>query len=190
MLRLAKSHDMVESALSSIHIKDPFLRYTLTLCYINQACYLVMDNLVWLHSVGAIDMKKKLKSINEWSNKFWLYSSILYLARDLHDLLRLFEKESRTKKIEKYNESDVYSKIPINNMPLEKSTLEKVKTIIADKNNGPLILDSIKNTFDIFLPLSSLEFVNISPGTQGFCGLISSIISLIILWNPDYKISP
>lgn len=82
---------MIESALKTIHLDDDFLRYILTCCHINQACYLLMDNLLWLNSIGIINLNKKSTKINEWSNKFWLFSSILYLARDLHDLIGLIQ---------------------------------------------------------------------------------------------------
>jgi len=203
VFRLAKSHDMFDAALTSIHLDDYFLRIILTSSNINQACYLLLDNLLWLNSVGAIEIKKRLKSMNDWSNKFWLFSTLLYLARDFHDLFGLLkieeEDENNSKKYDPVNryswneQAGSYTKTNLNNFTTRsilKRIFRKLKILILNKNYHPLLLDTIKNIFDVFLPLSNLNFVKISPGTQGLCGLISSIISLIVTWDAKYKLKP
>ena len=52
------------------------------------------------------------------------------------------------------------------------------------------MLDTTKNLFDIFLPLSFLKYVNLSPGTQGAVGLISSLLNIISIWDSKYKLTP
>lgn len=214
VLRLAKSHEMIEAALKAIHIDDDFLRYIMTSYYINQACYLVMDNLLWLNSVGVLNMKKnKLDKISEWSNKFWLFTTLLYLARDINDLINLIKYEQETSKKKSFNPANKYifnessgayestsnlmesNKAQISNrrktiLAILICIMKKSKRILTNKNNHPLLLDFTKNIFDIFLPLSNANYINISPGMQGFCGLMSSLISLFVIWNSKYKLSP
>jgi len=166
--------------------------------------YLILDNMLWLNSIGIVDLKKKEVMLNKWSNKFWLFSSILYLARDLHDLIGLIQKEELMKS-KKYDSTNKYvlnetsgaytSNLNSNGSSLStKRLLMKILNIlhiiVINKRNHPLLLDTIKNIFDIFLPLSNLKFVNLTSGMQGLCGLISSLISILVVWDSKYKLTP
>lgn len=195
---------MIESALKTIHLDDYFLRYILTCSSINQACYLIMDNLLWLNSIGIVDMKKRADKLNEWSNKFWLYSTILYLARDFHDYLTLIHSTDESGDSGKFDPTRKYKLDEVSgaykssgsatvrqrNKSFLKMILRKLRIILLNRKNLPLLLDTIKNISDLFLPLSSLNFVNLSPGMQGICGIISSLISLLIVWDSKYKLTP
>ena len=195
---------MVDAALSSIHIDDYFLRVIITSCNLNQACYLLLDNLLWLNTVGVIELKRKLKPMNEWSNKFWLFSTILYLARDFHDLIGILqneaEKEINSKQndpVNRYTWNETSGAYTTNlasrsNIPgqIMRRILKKIRILLCNKNYHPLLIDTLKNVFDLFLPLSSLDFVKISPGMQGLCGLVSSLLSLLVIWEPKYKLKP
>jgi peroxin-11B len=197
---------MIENALKSINLQDDFYRIIITSCHINQGCYLLMDNLLWLNSMQITILNPNTsKEMNKWSNKFWLFSNILMLARDIHDLLGILfiQEESIAQK----SQSDLINKYSLNQnsgaytsntrRPFYVSPklllikiIKKLRRVLMDKKNRPLLLDTTKNVFDIFLPLSSLEFVKISPGTQGLCGLVSSLISLIVVFDSKYKLSP
>ena len=203
VLRFAKSHDMIESALKSIHLDDHFLRYTLTASNLNQAMYLILDNLLWLNSIGVIALKNKEKFL-EYSNKFWLFSTILSLARDFYDLMNVIQNEDQLQKnnhnynnVNKYmldQTSGAYSSNVSNankRLSLKRflaKLLHIARLMCFNKINHPLLLDTLKNVFDLFLPLSSLNFVHISPGIQGLCGVMSSFISLIVIWSPQLKL--
>jgi hypothetical protein len=52
------------------------------------------------------------------------------------------------------------------------------------------MLDTTKNAFDIFLPLSFLKYVELSPGAQGAVGLVSSLLNLVSIWDSRYKLTP
>jgi len=189
VLRLAKSHDMIEASLKSIHLNDSFLRIFITFTNINQACYLVLDNLLWLNSVGVVNLKEKTSKINDWSNKFWLFSSILYLGRDFNDLLALIQKEKQNKD-SKQTMNHTANKGTRRNQRIINRLLKFFLLIVINKQNHPLLIDTIKNLFDIVLPLSTLNYIKTSPGTQGLCGLISSLLSLLVVWDPQYKLKP
>jgi peroxin-11B len=193
---------MIESALKTIHLDDYFLRCILTSSSLNQACYLAMDNMLWLHSMGILDLKQKAPKISEWSNKFWLFSTILYLARDFHDLLTLIQNNDEEDKLKRgfdptsrYRLDHVSGAYKSSNLTTDRRQclvkfLLKIRIILMNRKNRPLVLDTIKNLTDLFLPLSSLNYVKISPGVQGICGVISSLISLLIVWDSKYKLTP
>jgi peroxin-11B len=189
VLRLAKSHDMLEASLKSIHLDNPFLRVFITFTNINQACYLVLDNLLWLNSMGVVNLKEKATIINEWSNKFWLFSSILYLGRDLNDLFALVQKEKLNSDSKKTMNHHV-QKGTRRNQRMINRLLKFATIIILNKQNHQLLIDTIKNVFDIVLPLSTLNYIKTSAGTQGLCGLISSLLSLLVVWDARYKLKP
>ena len=67
-------------------------------------------------------------------------------------------------------------------------TLKNALTRVA-KNNPALFLDLIKNTTDIFLPLSQLEVgKGLSSGLVGIMGVVSSMCGLIAIWNEGLKL--
>ncbi len=191
---------MLHNAFKTIHSDDIFSRYVTTAANLNQAVYLLLDNALWLNSIEVIHLKKKAK-ILEYSNKFWLFSTFLNLFRDLSNLLMIFHNN------ETMQDPDPLQNYTINKNPgtrsnskpsksLIKTNIErffiKILKVIAilyfNKQYQSLLLDTLRNIFDILLPLSNLKYINISPGIEGFCGFISSIIGLIILWDTKPKL--
>lgn len=57
-------------------------------------------------------------------------------------------------------------------------------------NNPPLLLDFLKNTCDIFIPLDRLGIYPTGSGFVGACGLTSSILSLVTMVHPWLKLKP
>lgn len=201
MLRFGTTHEMIESALKSIHSDDHFLRYVLTASNINQALYLLLDNALWLNSIGVVDLKAKETRLLQYSNKFWLFSSILSLARDFNGLISILQndeliQEQRYESFDKYKlnqNSGAYSTNvnPHRSLSLKRLILRLVKItsiVCLNRHNHPLLLDFLKNFFDLFLPLNSLNFVRLSPGMVGLCGLMSSLIGLMTLWDSRLKL--
>ena len=166
----------------------------ITACHINQTGYLILDNLAWLHQIGVIKLKKYEK-INECSNKFWLASSIFYVARDLYEILNEIEtnidkkRQAQSKRLPSF--SNEHKKC---NKKLQAA--KRVLYVLLSHlrllfiNNPNLMLDTIKNVTDLFLPLASLNYIKLSPGTQGALGLVSSLISLLTVWDSKYKLNP
>lgn len=202
-MRLGKTHDHIELILKSMQMDDFFLRNILTFYNVNQALYLLLDNILWLNSIGIISLKYKEKQLNKYCNNFWLYSTIINLLRDLYDLKNVIQIEKLKSK--EYSSTDRYvlnessgaytSYLYSNsgNLSTKKMVicfLRFAKIICFNKRNHPLIIDTIKNLFDVFLPFSNLGYVNISHGIQGFVGLISSLLSILVLWDSKYKLTP
>jgi hypothetical protein len=192
---------MLESALKSIHLQDEFMRLVLTCGHLNQGCYLLLDNALWLNSISVLQLSKpRAKELSNWSNKFWLFSTILGLARDVHDLLNVFREESQAAhdkdKLNKYTldeTSGAYSSSSSSSSSASSESRQRrsaMRSILLNRKHHPLLLDTAKNVFDLFLPLSNLEFVKITPGTQGLFGLVSSLIGLLIVFDQRFKLSP
>lgn len=53
-----------------------------------------------------------------------------------------------------------------------------------------LTIDAIKNGCDLFIPLSGLGYVKLSPRMIGLLGMVSSLAGLIVVLNPKCKLTP
>merc|ERR1712156_1335841 len=108
----------------------------------------------------------KLVTINQqsWaktSEKCWLYSILLSLGRDIYELNSILQK------------SQAHSDTPFLN------------TLV---NSHPkIILDTVKNMTDVFLPLSSLGYFK-APRFVALCGLTSSLSAALQIINPKLKL--
>lgn len=193
---------MIESALKNIHTDDNFLRYILTTSNLNQALYILLDNALWFNNIGVVQLKNKEKLV-KYSNKFWMCSILLSLARDVHDLIgiiiqneELIQNQEYDLSVNKYTLNKTSGAYTSNLKKKNSMSIKKIlvrflqiaSMICFNKKYYPLLLDTFKNIFDIFLPMSNLNFLNMSPGKQGLCGFISSIISLTILWDSRLKL--
>ncbi|CAF93249.1 unnamed protein product, partial [Tetraodon nigroviridis] len=57
-------------------------------------------------------------------------------------------------------------------------------------SNPPLLLDLLKNSCDIFIPLDRLGICRAGPGLVGACGLTSSVLSILAIIHPWLKLKP
>ena len=199
VLRLGRSHAMLESAFKSIHMDDRFLRHVITLSHVNQVCYCLLDNALWLNSVGLIGLDAaKEKALTKWSNKFWIFTSVLCLTRDINELLHVracdATVEASFHSIGKYRldeSSCAYTSLPdTEKKRITTRLIRWTRALIVNKKNHPLVLDTLKNICETMLSMSTLDYVKLSPGAQGFYGLVSSLIALQVMWNPAYRLMP
>lgn len=183
LLRFGKSLDFIQGAMRSIHLKDAVLRLTLTLSKINQALYLLFDHFLWLNNVGALKLNKQYWS--EISSRFYLATLVLNVIRDIYSVYVVAVDEYKSF-VMKNSRSSYH-----NGDRNHKDVLVRTKdlpTIL--KENMPLVLDSVKNLFDLTIPLSTLGVLKLSPQKQGLFGIVSSFIAVLTIWNPALKLVP
>ena len=164
VFRLGKSFEVIQSTLQSLHIKDPILRTFVSMAKINNALFLLFDNLIWLDKVGLIKINRARMS--EISAKFWLASILCSISRDIYQLWTLIDEEE----------------LKENNGPSF--------IIMCLLKNKPLLFDLIRNAADVPLPMAMLKRTDLSPGSLGLLGIISTYIGILTEWNPDYKVIP
>ena len=163
VLRLGKSLDLAFGALASLAVKDVVVRLALVLAKINQAIYLLVDHKLWLIKVGVI--KGDSKAYAKLAAKFWLVTITFNLMRNLRDLLNIYRKHAKSRQP-------------------TKDTLQEFMS------NKPMLVDSLKNGCDVFLPLAGLDLLKISVGWQGVLGMTSSILAMMQTWDSKYKLLP
>ena len=171
VFRLGKCFDQLKVALQTVGLKDPILRFLITFAKINRFFFLLLDHLVWAGRVRLVTIDNKRWSVR--SAKFWFIAILFGIFRDIYDFL---------------------TAVQIERVRLAHDSTGAHKTIKnavarAARNNPALLLDFVKNSTDIFLPFSQLNAgAGLSPGLVGVMGVVSSICSLVAIWNESLKL--
>lgn len=193
LLRLGNSADALEAAKRSIHLSDSILRLCLTISHLNRAMYLACDNVLWAGKTGLITKLDQHK----WSQRsfrYYLFALILNLTRDVYELRLLMECEARSRlaKTGADLSSPATHDFPACSALIVLGCvcrqLQLLLTVMY--NNPPLLLDLLKNSCDIFIPLDRLGIYTTGPGFVGACGLASSILSIVTIVIPWLKLKP
>ncbi|XP_008467788.1 peroxisomal membrane protein 11B [Diaphorina citri] len=162
LLRLGRCFDALYSALPLLHHPDKMIQMFTIMTKIAQGMYLLCDHIVWFGRVGLMEMDTV-----HWTgtaNRYFFYSLVLMLARDIYEILQLYDVTKRS-----------YRKVPLGELVC---------------SNKSLFLDLFKNVFDVLIPATGLGYVKFSPGAVGFFGVLSSAAALYTIVNPMYKMIP
>ncbi|XP_068566864.1 peroxisomal membrane protein 11B [Cebidichthys violaceus] len=194
LLRLGNSVEALEAAKRAIHLSDSVLRLCLTISHLNKAMYFVCDNVLWAGKTGLISKLDQHK----WSQRsfrYYLFALILNLTRDVYELRLLIECEGpnrASKAPHSPNPSTILSEDHLSSTPATsvwiRRQLHLLVTVLS--SNPPLLLDLVKNSCDIFIPLDRLGIYPTGPGFVGACGLASSVLSILTMVHPWLKLKP
>jgi len=159
------------SSTKTVKHPDLIIRTTCTLSRISSAMYLFCDHLLYLHQANLL--KVDCGKWSRFSIQCWLYSIVLNLLRDVYEIQRLVEQLKSEGKSDPYKKCDLV-------------------TIIATiaKQNRDVCVDLFKNLADFVLPLSSLGYIDKQRRLVSLCGLVSSILGILPMINPKYKMYP
>ncbi|XP_037548730.1 peroxisomal membrane protein 11B-like [Nematolebias whitei] len=202
LLRLGNSVEALQAAKRTIHLSDGVLRLCLTVSHLNRAMYFACDNVLWAGKTGLVAQLDQHK----WSQRsfrYYLFALILSLTRDLYELRLLLDSETRsrgTKSPPPPSDSSALLTDPLSTssspsagappLPLARlhRRLHQVLTVLY--RNPPLLLDLLKNSCDLFIPLDRLGIYPTGPGFVGTCGLVSSVLSILTIVQPWLKLKP
>ena len=143
---------------------DPKLRYILVLSRVSYSFYFLYDLLGWCLKTGLL--KGDAEKISRKTSQWWSTALFLMLLRDVYEL-KLNKKQHTTDSVKR-----------------ERSVFE----VFA--NNPPLLLDTMKNLMDLIVALHMWKKLSVSQGTVGLAGVISSLLGLIQVVFPKYKLLP
>lgn len=156
------SIDSLRSALQTIHLASPVLRVLVTLARICRGLYLLIDHLLWAS-------RMKLVTINDqyWSrlsNRFWLAAIFLSLMRDIYELLVALRHQRN--RLNQYGSS---------------STPTSPRAVVGGvlRTHPALVVDTVKNVTDFWIPASRLDLVYLPSGIVGLAGVVSSLAGLL-----------
>lgn len=162
VLRFGRCLDSFYSALKISKYPDPTVRITLIVAKMTNALYLLADHFIWVGRVGILRIN--LEKWNKVANKYWLLTIVTSLIRDIYEIVKILE--------------------------YEKNALKQHHMLSCLKNHKEVMMDTVKNGCDLFIPLTALGVTKCTPGTIGLLGIISSLIGLCTIINPLYKLSP
>ena len=171
VFRVGKSLDQLRVALHTLHLANPIHRLLITLSKINRGLYLLFDHVVWAAKLKLItaDAARWNKTVS----RFWAIAVMFGLLRDIYDLFAAFKTELAQTATQGRRSRG---------RPLSSAVS---RTFV---NHPAVVLDLLKNSTDIFIPLSNLQVVNMSSGAVGLMGVVSSLCGLIALWNDSLKL--
>jgi len=162
VLRLGRCVDALYSAIKMLEYPNLIVRITLVTAKIANALFLLADHFIWVGRVGIL--KVDLEKWNKTANKYWLITIIMNIIRDIYEIIKVIE-----------HKGNIFQQ-------------RQISFYLRDHKN--VMMDTIKNACDLFIPLTALGITRCTPGTIGFLGIISSFIGLYMIINPHYKLSP
>ncbi|KAM9311915.1 peroxisomal membrane protein 11A [Gastrophryne carolinensis] len=172
----------IESSKAAIKLPDPVLCYCLTAANLNKVLYHICDTVLWGISVELVsDINKKKWRLR--ATRWYFYSLLFHIARDLYVLKRSLDKEAKNRK-------QLMESSDLNHNHCSYKHLDQVFILLfmSLKNNPPLLLDVIKNVCDLVSPLEVLGVYKSSQGLIGTCGLVSSIIGILTTAQPFLRL--
>ncbi|XP_015917525.2 peroxisomal membrane protein 11B [Parasteatoda tepidariorum] len=180
LYRFGRGFETLYSCLGCMHLDDPVLHFTITFSKINTAMYLFVDHFIWLNRVGLINIDK-----DKWSKlyyKFWLNFVVMNLARDIYEIKKILERQSFSKLSHEFQGNRIQKGNTVS------SSLQVLFSFL--ELHKDVIVDTVKNGCDLFLPLAQMGHVSISSRTMGILGMISSVAGMLPLIDSTYKLSP
>lgn len=176
MLRFGKCVDTLYTVLPLVDHPDPTIRYTLSLSKISTSLFLLCDHVLWLSRTGLFNIDS-----DKWttlSSKYWLYSITMNLVRDFYEINRILKEEQNfiCPRGEFRNLNDVFNTC--------------IKSFLCVQSRKDVMVDTIKNACDFFIPLTALGYTKLSPSTIGALGVVSSIAGLLTVLDPKCKLTP
>lgn len=117
-------------------------------------------------------------------SRYYLFTLILSLTRDVYELRLLVEREERSKATKSSSPPQPEESLSA----WMRRRLHLLVTVLH--SNPPLLLDLLKNGCDVFIPLDRLAICPTGPGFVGACGVTSSVLSILTIIHPWLKLKP
>ncbi|XP_006628926.1 peroxisomal membrane protein 11A [Lepisosteus oculatus] len=189
LFRLGNTVSSVHAARRTLQLSDPVLRACLAAAHLSRALYFICDNLLWARSLGFLQHLDK----ERWgllASRFYLVSLLLNLARDLYQISRIMGRRARDKQVQEKISRHLGSNGDVACMVVPKLDAFLLLLCESLRSHPPLLLDTVKNVCDLFIPMDSLRIYKTNPGVVGFCGLASSVLGILSVLQPSLKVKP
>ncbi|XP_078580836.1 peroxisomal membrane protein 11B-like [Branchiostoma floridae x Branchiostoma japonicum] len=181
LMRFGNSLNSVDAARRASKLQDELLRVLLTASHTNRSIFLLFDHLVWLGRAGVLQT-----DVDKWnwiSLRFWFLSTVLSLLRDLYGIQKALQ--IKHKHLSYPNGIGTID----NQLHLEaKVRQESLRRILVE--NLPLCIDTSKNVCDMVVQMTRLKLIDVSDGWVGFCGVVASILGILVIADPTLKLTP
>ncbi|XP_071777384.1 peroxisomal membrane protein 11A [Centroberyx gerrardi] len=189
LFRLGNTVNSIEAAKRTMQLSDPVLCLFLTVANINRALYFICDNVLWARSVGLInDINKDRWSLN--ASRYYFLSLVMGLTRDVYVISQLVVQRARDKHFQQRLNRHLSVSPEVAEVVIPQLDAFLFLLFESLKTHPAVALDMLKNICDLFIPLDRLGIYQSNAGVVGFCGLISSLLGIVTLVQPNLKIKP
>ncbi|UJR38146.1 hypothetical protein I4U23_030824 [Adineta vaga] len=168
-MRLGRFVDYIKSVLESFHIRNKRIGTLFGLIAVCQGLFMLLDNILLLHRFKIIHLTNP-QHLQHYLYQIWLLWISFALTRDYYEIQASFAIGQH----HQYQQKQ------------DKSLIRRANLFLANK---PLVIDTVKNLCDLYIPLSNLNIVHANTGLQGLAGTISSILGFLQLWDKSYQLS-
>ena len=175
VFRLFGFIEQLRSAATALSLIDPLKKCLIFAAKLSSALYLFADNLVWAESVNVIRINAE--KCKKFENRFWLAQLTLNCLRDIYEWCLLVKNEYERTGTERTREV-----IPLDAKPLYS------RLVSICSQHQDLTMDSVTNLLDLFIPLGRLGHIRLPEHIIGLVGLITSILRLVTIISPAYKL--
>jgi len=217
-LKLGNFLNSFDGALRALRLEDSVLRFILTTSKFQSTLQTLFDNLLFLHALGLLSLSDKVRlRITSTKTKMSFISSLFSLWRDLYELIRIVDAETKKAGIRRKRnvseeggeEKSVVESTASGSKRAPRDSLDAglfhpslTSTSVKDldwpkfvaflwRHHFPLCVDVIKNSVDVVVPAKNVGLVkDVNQGFVLLCGLVSSVCGLMTAWNPAYRLSP
>lgn len=164
------------SVLPVVDHPDLTIRFTLSLSKISSSLFLLCDHVLWLNRSGMCEIQSE-----KWvrlASKYWLYSITMNLIRDFYEISKIISDEN-------------HLICPRDGCKtLNDLFLSAGRALVRVQSHKDVMIDTVKNCCDFFIPMTALGYTKLSPSVVGALGVVSSLAGLIVILNPKCKLSP
>ena len=153
---------MILGAVKGSQVQDPLIRVCIVVSRLSRSVYFLYDILNWCCRVSL--MSGSAKEYAARAAPFWFVAVLFCLIRDLYEVINYILRAQAKKKD------------------------PGPKDFVCQRPD--IAVDSLKNMCDFLIPLKIWGKLDLTDGTVGVLGLISSICGILTILNPRYKLSP
>lgn len=189
LFRLGNTLSSIDAAKRTAQLSDPVLCLTLTAANVSRGLYFICDNLLWLRNVGLLrDVDKERWSL--LASRCYLFSLTMSLLRDSYAIGQLVRHRARDKGFKRRMDMHLGESPEVAEAVVPQLDALLFLLLHVLRSHPALALDTLKNVCDLFIPLDKLRIYQSNAGVVGFCGLLSSLIGIMTLLQPNLKIKP
>lgn len=173
LVNFGRCTDQLFSAIKSLQFHDPITRLTLSTSKLSLSFQMFAEHVLCLDQLGFLTVDKHIWA--ERANKFWLYSTMSNLLRDVYELICIVQQQrSRSK----------------DNLESHLRNFALGTPVIWAKKYPKLSCDLIKNCCDFWIPYTAINKIDLHPIIIAMLGITSTSMGILQIYNEDCRFHP
>lgn len=189
LFRLGNTVSSVHAARRTMQLSDPVLRFCLTISNLNRALYFICDNVLWARNVGLVhNLDKERWSFN--ASRLYFFSLVMSLTRDAYVIAQIMVKKTRDRQYQQKAQQHLNEHQDVACVIIPELDAFFFLLYESLKTHPQVVLDTLKNVCDLFIPMDRLGIYQTNAGVVGFCGLMSSLLGILSVLKPGLRMNP